>query len=399
MKIQHSTCTNLWTLYNLKAYLLHLQQKSGEALQCLQEAEKLVARAHESLFDHRLITIYGNYAWIYYLLNNFRECEEYLQKVNDLCSRHSESILHSSEMFAEQGWSFLEVGIRNGQWATKYFTKALAISPDFGSSVGLAYSIYAHAVYTQDLEVINQAIGLLDEIVLRDPENWEARVYLADMLQATGLRKDKNRARRLVVDDFQGCTNPEVLRILAGLYQIITFEKSFQILQRAKGMAPNYHKLTHEMGNVYRHRAYRLRSEEESLAVAEASRWYTLAIQLMPWNVDARLDLANMYGKKYQAEYEGEIYAQLSDEVEHLSKSCKQRFFLQYGIYFLYKIQQTSRGIEMLKSGFKMKPTSKWGVKCKKGLTFCTILYSSTEEEIDGFINEVEDAKRLKLLK
>ncbi|KAG8563541.1 hypothetical protein GDO81_016122 [Engystomops pustulosus] len=399
IKIHHSTCLNLSTLYNLKAYLLHQQQRSSEALQCLQQAEQHVAIKHKAHFDQHVIVTYGNYAWIYYFLNNFQECEDYLQKVHDICSKYPDKIQHLSIIFAEQAWSFLEVGIRNGKCATRYFKKALDISPDESSCIGLAYATYAHAIYSQDTEVMNQAVKLLDKILHKDPANCEARVYLAKILQEIGHRKDKNRARKLLADDFQGYMNPEVLRILSGLNQIITFDKCFEILQRAKCIAPDYHKLTHEMGHIYRHKAYSSRDAEKSNAIEEASKWYTLAIQLMPWNVEARLDLANMYGEKYHTAFEGIIYSQISNEIESLSKICKQRFYLQYGIYNLYKIHHISRGISLLQSGFKINPTSKYGIKCKKGLTLCTILHRSTEAEIDGFINNVEDAKRQKHLK
>lgn len=264
---------------------------------------------------------------------------------------------------------------------------------------GLAYSTSAHAMYSEDADVRNEAMRLLDQIVTKDPQNWEAKACLAKMMEKTGQRKKLAKARKLIEDSFRGCSDPEVLRIIAGLYRIIPFKKSLDLLTRAQLLAPRYHKLIQEMGHAYRHRVYQLRDEERSHAIAEASKFYTAAIELMPWNMSVRMDLAEMYGLEYKKDLEGIIYSMINSEVESLSKACKQRFYLQYGIFLQYKVHCPSAGIEILKKGFQIKTDSKLGVKCKKNLTYYILLDGTKEEEIDGFICELEDARRAKLLK
>ncbi|XP_072266674.1 interferon-induced protein with tetratricopeptide repeats 5-like [Pyxicephalus adspersus] len=397
VKIQHAAYRNALIMYNVKAYLLHQLRRSTEALSCLERSLEQLRRDHQASADHHFLTIYGNYAWIYYDLNNFHQVDVYLDKFQEISSRLSFDLSHSAHTFAERGWSLLEVGIRNGYQAATLFKKALELYPDENDFLaGLAFSTSSHAEYSEDADIRKEAIRLLDQLVMKCPHNWEAKACLAKMLQDTGHRKNLAKARKLMDDDFQECSNPEVLRIIAGLYRIIPFRKSLEILERAKHLAPDYHKLVQEIGHLYRHQIYHLIDDGRLRAIEEASKFYTAAIELMPWNMSARMDLAEMYALQYKNDLEGIIYSMISSVVESLSKDSKQRFYLQYGIYFLYKIHRPSSGIEILKKGFQIKPNSKFGVKCKKNLTYYILLDRTKEEEIDGFISELEDARRSK---
>ncbi|KAM4617725.1 interferon-induced protein with tetratricopeptide repeats 5-like [Discoglossus pictus] len=392
VKIKHTTYQNHSTLYNLKAFLLQHQQRSGEALQCLEEAEELVSR-DDANFTKRILATYGNYAWIYYQLDNFQKVETYLENINRIClalKSGSDYSTETAEMYTEQGWSLLAKGLSNGRQAKRCFTKALETYPDDNNlRDGLAYSYYGCAKHYD--ENIHDAISHLQEIVRRDPRNWEAKVYLADLLLKTNNEESKEMALELIEDDLVECNNPEILRIFAQFYTILSREKRIDILNRAINIAPDYYHLLGDLANTYGHQAYELRaSEEKSRPIAEACRLYTEAIKRMPWNVNIRLDLANLYGHNNQTEFQEMVYSKMEAELPKLCRSYQQKFYFEKGNYLFFKKKNTEEALEMHKKGFKVNPGSKQGAECKKRLEQTANKERSRKREIMEFIRDTE---------
>ncbi|KAM4617723.1 interferon-induced protein with tetratricopeptide repeats 5-like [Discoglossus pictus] len=390
VKIKHTTYQNHSTLYNLKACLLQHQQRSVEALQCLREAEELVSR-DDANFTKRILATYGNYAWIYYHLDNFQEVETYLEKIKRICSAlrsGSDYSTETAEMYTEQGWSLLAKGLSNGHKAKRCFTKALETYPDDNNlRDGLAYSYYGCAKHYD--ENLHDAISHLQEIVRRDPRNWEAKVYLADLLLKTN---NKEMALELIEDDLVECNNPEVLRIFAQFYTILSWEKRIDILNRAINIAPDYYHLLGDLANNYGHQAYELRaSEEKTRLVEEACRLYTEAITRMPWNAYRRLDLANVYGHNNQTEFQEIVYSKMEAELPTFRRSYQQQYYLEYGKFLFYVKKNTEGALEMYKKGFEMNPGSKQGAKCKKRLEQTANKERSRKREIMEFIRDTEE--------
>ncbi|KAM4617722.1 interferon-induced protein with tetratricopeptide repeats 5-like [Discoglossus pictus] len=393
VKIKHTTYQNHSTLYNLKACLLQHQQRSVEALQCLREAEELVSR-DDANFPKRILATYGNYAWIYYHLDNFQEVETYLAKIKRIClalRSGSDYSTETAEMYTEQGWSLLAKGLSNGSQAKRCFTKALETYPDDNNlRDGLAYSYYGCAKHYN--ENIHDAISHLQEIVRRDPRNWEAKVYLADLLLKTKVEENKEMALELIEDDLVECNNPEVLRIFAQFYTILSCEERIDILNRARNIAQDYYLLLDNLAHTYRHQAYELRaSEEKTRLVEEACRLYTEAITRMPWNVNIRLDLANMYGHNNQTEFQEMVYSKMEAELPKLRRSYQQQYYLEYGKFLYYGQVRSNDSVAILMRGFEIKPFSLLGRKCRQMLEkAANYRYRSRAEEIMTFIRNTE---------
>ncbi|KAM4617724.1 interferon-induced protein with tetratricopeptide repeats 5-like [Discoglossus pictus] len=394
IKIKHTTYQNLSTLYNLKAFLLQCQDKSVEALQCLGEAERIVRRDHPSTIDQHILVTYGNYAWIYYHLDDFQKVETYLENINKICLNLQSDSGYSSEIYVEQGWSLLAVGLRNGSHAKKCFEEALKIYPnDRNLQASLAYSIYACAIHSKDEDMLNDAIRHLEEIVCTDTDNWEAIVYLARVLQETNQQE---RALTLVEDELPHCTNPEVLRNLHMLFSDNDPDRAITILNRAIEIAPHYHLLNNRLAEYNMWRVFQIsNSEPERRAplIAQAISCFKMEIQQIPTAVGARIGLAQMYGINNQVDYEEIIYKKLEKQLPEMPKGCQQQFYFSYGRFFQYRKSQYEEAEELYKKGFQINPQSKYGIKCREKLEKQARQYQRRrdtwkEEEIYRFLQQ-----------
>ena len=71
--------------YNQLAFVNCLQGNCEEAIQNLQEAEKILRENHEDEFEKRIIVTYGNCAWVNYHIGQLTEAQSYLGKLERIC--------------------------------------------------------------------------------------------------------------------------------------------------------------------------------------------------------------------------------------------------------------------------------------------------------------------------
>uniref|UniRef100_A0A8C8SJY4 Uncharacterized protein n=1 Tax=Pelusios castaneus TaxID=367368 RepID=A0A8C8SJY4_9SAUR len=350
LRIAHTHYQNQPTFLAMRAYLCHLQGQYEEALQSLREAEEILQRDHPDNFSRQVLVIYGNYAWIYYHLTHYDLVELYLDKVRKICSSLNSNSPYATlipEVHAQKGWSLLAAGFRNGTEATECFQMALRADEANGEFLaGLAIAAFASWSHSNDPEFWEAARNHLGTINHEQPQNYEAKVYLARIFK----QSYRQEAEALLEDVVQNSQNPEVLRKAAKFFQPEFIEKSIAILQQAISLNPSYHLLHHDLGYCYKIQLEEVKSGREEI-LAAAIEAFKKALQKDPGFVFAKLALAELYGKN-TPQYQEEIYLNLMSEMPSLSKKCQQVIYLRWGDFLFYKQKSVQEAAEMYKAGF-----------------------------------------------
>ncbi|KAM9171654.1 interferon-induced protein with tetratricopeptide repeats 2-like [Pangshura tecta] len=351
LRTAHTHYQNQATLLAMQAYLCHLQGQYEDALQSLREAEEILLRDHPENFPRQVLVIYGNYAWIYYHLAHYDLVELYLDKVRKICSSlksRSPYAAQIPEIHAQKGWSLLAAGFRNGREATKCFQMALREDEANGEFLaGLAIAAFASWAHSYNSVFWNEAREKLGAIIHEQQQNYEAKVYLAEILKKT----DRQQAEALLEDVVQNSLDPEVLRH-AGKFFLPEFpQQAIAILQRAIALNPNYHLLHYDLGVCYKTQLWGDNSSRREEILAVAIEAFKKAVQKDPGSVFAKLALAEMYGEN-TPHHQEEIYHNLMSEMPSLSKRCQQAVYLHWGNFLFYKKSSVWEAAKMYKAGF-----------------------------------------------
>uniref|UniRef100_A0A3B3QWV4 Uncharacterized protein n=1 Tax=Paramormyrops kingsleyae TaxID=1676925 RepID=A0A3B3QWV4_9TELE len=118
-------------LFSFLAFLKYLQDQPEEALTNLKKAEDHI-REHNEECEKMLIVTYGNFAWLFYHLNDHVKSMHYLEKLEDIKQRfptQSPTAFHA-EVYGEMGWTFLMYSRKYNEKAKECFEKALIEHPD-----------------------------------------------------------------------------------------------------------------------------------------------------------------------------------------------------------------------------------------------------------------------------
>ncbi|XP_052618550.1 interferon-induced protein with tetratricopeptide repeats 3 [Peromyscus californicus insignis] len=130
------------TMYNLLAYVKHLDGEHEAALECLAQAEDFLKPKQDEQAEIRRLVTWGNYAWVYYHMGRLSEAQAYVDKVRQVCKKFANPYsMECPELDCEEGWTRLKCG-RNER-AKMCFEKALEEKPsDPECSSGLAIATY-----------------------------------------------------------------------------------------------------------------------------------------------------------------------------------------------------------------------------------------------------------------
>ncbi|KAM5236468.1 interferon-induced protein with tetratricopeptide repeats 1B-like [Ctenodactylus gundi] len=166
-------------MFNLLAYLKHLQGQNEAALECLQQAEEFIQQEHAGQAEVRSVVTWGNYAWVYYHMGRLAEAQAYVDKVQEVCAKFANPYsIECPEIDCEEGWTQIKCG-RNER-AKMCFVKALEEKPnnaEFSSGLAIATYHLDHKQWRQfSANALKQAIEL-------SPENQYIKVLLALRLQ------------------------------------------------------------------------------------------------------------------------------------------------------------------------------------------------------------------------
>ncbi|XP_033019382.1 interferon-induced protein with tetratricopeptide repeats 5-like [Lacerta agilis] len=337
----------------MRAYLQDFQGNYEEALDSLREAEGALKRDHPTNFSRQALVTYGNYAWVYYHLINYDMVDLYLGRIHDICRSLASPEAYSAmipEIHAQKGWSLLAGGFRNGDEAAECFRKALeAEESNEEFQTGLAISVYASYTHSWAAEQREEAQKLLEEVVARQPQNYEAKAYLARALE----RVDVERALCLADDVAQESVNPEVLRNISRLYKPRSLPRAISILKKAIALYPGYHLPHHNLGLCYLHQLERTSGDVGKEVVEAAIECFKRSLEMDPFSIFTRLKLAKVYGERSPA-YEEEIYLNLMEELPGASKRCQQSIYIHWGDFLLHKKGMKNQALEMYQAAARI---------------------------------------------
>ncbi|XP_055976792.1 interferon-induced protein with tetratricopeptide repeats 2-like [Sorex fumeus] len=358
-------------MYNLLAYMKHLDGWDEEALECLQQAEESLQQEHSDQAEVRNLVTWGNYAWVYYHLGRLPEAQAYVDKVKRVCEKFSNPVsLECPELDTEEGWARLKCGNSQIKRAIVCFEKALEKhphDPEFAS--GLAIAKHRESECPAPVNVIN----LLREAIELNPDSKYVKLLLALMLQ-----KMNNAEGEKLVEEFleEGPYEAGMLQQAAKFYQIKgDIDKAIELFERASEMLPNSTRIHSIIGTCYRIKAFkiywgnnRMCQESEKLlqhVVKQAIDHFKKAVNnknLSQININIAI-LHGIAGKYKEAEH----YFQQEFEKE-LTPLAKQNLHLAYGNFQLYQMNCEEKAIHHYMEGVKIDHESKEKEKMKRKL-------------------------------
>ncbi|XP_015685418.2 interferon-induced protein with tetratricopeptide repeats 5-like [Protobothrops mucrosquamatus] len=336
LRLEHGPSHNRGTYLALKAYLRHLEESPKEALDILKEAEEVLRKEPQETFSRQVLLVYGNYAWICYHLTDYDRVDLYLGQIRQICRGLSSPEPYSAlipEVYTQKGWSLLAMGFRNGQLARQCFQTALELQePNAELEEGLAFSTFASWTHFYDDKLHEEGQKLLKGLICSQPENYEAKIYLAQILRW----KDHERARHLADDVVQNSLNPELLRFAAKVIRIHSTSQAISTLKKAMALHSDYYLLHYDLGMRYMYLLDQGSEGNRAEIVEDAIECFKRSLELDPGFVFSWLKLAKLYGEKRPL-YEEEVYLGLMEELPTASKRCQQSFYLHWGDFLLRK--------------------------------------------------------------
>lgn len=188
------------TMYNLLAYIKHLDGENEAALECLGHAEDLLKPNQDDQAEMRCLVTWGNYAWVYYHMGQLSEAQAYVDKVKHVCKKFANPYsMECPELECEEGWTRLKCG-RNER-AKMCFEKALEEKPrDPECSSGLAIAMYRLEENPEkqfSVDALKQAIEL-------NSKNQYVKALLALKLQRMG---EEAEGEQLIEDTLRKVPN------------------------------------------------------------------------------------------------------------------------------------------------------------------------------------------------
>lgn len=201
------------TMYDLLAYIKHLDGENKAALECLGQAEDLRKSEHSDRAEIKCLVTWGNYAWIYYRIGQLSEAQAYADKVRQVCQKFANPYsMECPELDCEEGWTRLKCG-RNER-AKMCFEKALEEKPeDPECMAGMAIAMYR----LQEKPEKQFSVDALKQAMELNSQNQYEKVLLALKLQKMG---EDAEAERLVEDALEkGPNQTDVLQKAAQFYR------------------------------------------------------------------------------------------------------------------------------------------------------------------------------------
>lgn len=212
-QIEYLSSEDKATMYDLLAYIKHLDGENEAALECLRQAEDLRKPEHNDQAEIRRLVTWGNYAWIYYHMGHLSEAQAYADKVRQVCQKFANPYsMECPELDCEEGWTRLKCG-RNER-AKMCFEKALEEKPkDPECSSGLAIAMY-RLEEKPEKQISEVALKQAMEL---NSQNQYVKVLLALKMLKMG---EEAEGERLIKDALEKAPNQtDVLQKAAQFYK------------------------------------------------------------------------------------------------------------------------------------------------------------------------------------
>ncbi|NXA34588.1 IFIT5 protein, partial [Eudromia elegans] len=363
--------------YNMLSYVCHLKHLNEDALQNLQKAEREIKKQYPDDIERRSLVTWGNYAWIYYYMNKYKEVQTYLKKVEDTCKKLSGTAcfqVQLPEIYSEKGWAYLKFGRSYYSRAKENFQKALEKEPDNPEfNVGYAIVLYRLENTSEGSEDgESPALKALRRAVELSPNDTSAVALLALKLQDLKLVDEGERYIKAALDKTPDL--PYFLRYAAMFYRRKNeVDKSLELLRKALAITPTCNFLHHQMGLCYRAKLFELKKkkyapkEQIEKLIQLCIFHFKRVIEDEPTFFRAHSDLANMYAERKEY-HEAEKTFQKVFQMTNLHPADTQDLYYSYGSYQRFQMKSESEAIKYFTKGMKIEQDSIGRAKCKAAL-------------------------------
>ncbi|NXS72466.1 IFIT5 protein, partial [Pandion haliaetus] len=359
--------------YNLLSYVCHLKNSNEEALRNLKKAEEEVKKSHPDEIARRSLVTWGNYAWIYYHMERYKEAQTYVSKVANSCKKLSSTAqqkIQLPEIYAEQGWALLKFGGKYYMRAKNCFENALKNEPNNPEfNAGYAITMYRLEDFSYRLcQDFGPSLKALERAVELNPKDTFIMALLALKLQDL---KQVDEGERYIDEAMQKTPDlPYFLRYAAKFYRRKgEVDKALEILKKALAVKPKSAFLHHQLGLCYRAKMFQLKKttryppeeQVEELIRLSIFQFKTVTDQKTKF-FSAHTDLANMYAlaKRYE---EAEETFQKAFQINILSQADKQQLYYNYGNFQRFHMKSESEAIRYYLEGLKIQEDS-YARKC-----------------------------------
>ncbi|XP_029787532.1 interferon-induced protein with tetratricopeptide repeats 5-like [Suricata suricatta] len=370
-QLEFLTTESRLTLYNLLAYVKHLKGQNEDALACLEQAEDMIQREHPDEEEIRRLVTWGNYAWVYYHMDQLKEAQKHLDKIGAVCkklSSPSDYKLESPEIECEKGWALLKFGGKYYQRAKAAFEKALEAEPDNPEfCIGYAITVYRLDNCNREGPPRGWSLGPLRKAVTLNPENAYIKVLLALKLQDVHAEAEGERYMEEILDQIS--SQPYVLRYAAKFYRRKkSWDQALGLLKKGLQVTPTSSFLHHQMGLCYRGQMIQIKKGtcnrprgEDKLRVdrliAMALYHFRAAVERDSTFVFVYTDLANMYAEGGQCSNAEDVFQKVL-HLENISDDHRHQIHYYYGRFQEFHCKSESTAIHHYLEALKFRDRS-----------------------------------------
>ncbi|XP_025773595.1 interferon-induced protein with tetratricopeptide repeats 5 [Puma concolor] len=412
-QLEFLTTKSRLTLYNLLAYVKHLKGQNQDALECLEQAEEIIRREHSDKEEIRSLVTWGNYAWVYYHMDQLKEAQKYIDKIANVCKKLSSPSnykLERPEIDCEKGWALLKFGGKYYQKAKAAFEKALEVEPDNPEfNIGYAITVYRLDDSDREGSIKSFSLGPLRKAVTLNPDNSYIKVFLALKLQDVHAEAEGERYIEEILDQIS--SQPYVLRYAAKFYRRKnSWDKALELLKKALEVTPTSSFLHHQMGLCYRAQMIQIKKAtrnrpkgKDKLKVDElitsAISHFKAAVERDSMFAFAYTDLANMYAEGGQYSNAEDIF-QKALRLENITDDHKHQIHYHYGRFQEFHRKSESTAIHHYLEALKVKDRSSLRTKLTSALKKLAIKrlgYNASDVQslsALGFVYKLEGEKR-----
>ncbi|KAM5243947.1 interferon-induced protein with tetratricopeptide repeats 5 [Hipposideros larvatus] len=412
-QLEFLTTKSRLTLYNLLAYVKHLKGQNKDALECLEQAEEIIQREHSDKEEVRSLVTWGNYAWVYYHMDQLTDAQKYIDKVGNVCKKLSSPFnykLECPEIDCEKGWALLKFGGKYYQKAKAAFEKALEVEPDNPEfNIGYAITVYRLDDSDREGSIKSFSLGPLRKAVTLNPDNTYIKVFLALKLQDVHAEAEGEKYIEEILDQIS--SQPYVLRYAAKFYRRKnSWDKALELLKKALEVTPTSSFLHHQMGLCYRAQMIQIKKATRNRPkgkdklkvdglITSAIFHFKAAVERDSMFAFAYTDLANMYAEAGQYSNAEDIF-QKALRLENITDDHKHQIHYHYGRFQEFHRKSESTAIHHYLEALKVKDRSSLRTKLTSALKkLATKRLGHNASDVQslsalGFVYKLEGEKR-----
>ncbi|KAG8552375.1 hypothetical protein GDO81_004499 [Engystomops pustulosus] len=350
---------NKYMVHNLLAYVMHLRGDHRKAIDHLKKAEEMIEENNPDGTDQKYLVTYGNYAWVFYYLNQYEDSQKYIDKVEQIYKDHKVKP-EMAEIYGEKGWSLSQFSGHYYEEAKQCLEKVLELEPEDPVWItGYATVVYRLEGFSR--KPCPVSLDLLKRAVQKNPNDAIVKALLA--LKFQDLKRTKEGIKYIEEAMEQAPNLPYLLRYVAKFYRRAgMLDDALSVLKTAVDVNPNSGFQHHQIGLCYRQK-YFIHKKKLENGKMDCAEWaleemndliqntifhFEKTLEFKKTFVYAYVDLANMYSeaKEYQ---KAEDTFKTVLAFPNLVDEEKQQVFHNYGCFMDYHRRSEPEAIRYYK--------------------------------------------------